>query len=192
MLRKKTSLTVTIRLLLFCCLCPLWSVAQTYTLSGKINDTAGHAVPSATVSAKSIATGKTFTAESASDGTYSIHDLVGGEYEVSAVAGELQAPAIKVTLAAAQSTDLTVSPSAKSVESTPDAAGAATNSSTLFQCSIAIRSRIHPPADTGQYTVTGNACPAYGNAQNSPAPWINYGHSHGRRCHHGTDGQGQR
>lgn len=122
MLRKKTTLAVTMRLMfLFCCLCPLWSFAQTYTLSGKVNDTAGHAVPSATVSAKSIATGKTYTAESASDGTYSIHDLASGDYEVSAVAGELQAPAIKVTLAAAQSTDLTVSPSTKSVESPPNA-----------------------------------------------------------------------
>jgi hypothetical protein len=44
---------------------------------------------------------------------YSILDLAGGDYMVSAVAGELQAPPIKVTLAAAQVVDLTVSPTVK-------------------------------------------------------------------------------
>ena len=94
---------------------------QTYTLSGKVRDSAGHAVPSATVSAKSVATGISFTAETNSDGMYSIHDLAGGDYQVSAVAGELQAPPIKVTLAAAQTTDLTVSPAPKGVEALPNA-----------------------------------------------------------------------
>ncbi len=84
--------------------------AQTYTLSGKVSDSAGHSVPSATVSAKSVATGKSFTGVTNSDGMYSIRDLAGGDYQVSAVAGELQAPPIKVTLAAAQTTDLTVNP----------------------------------------------------------------------------------
>ena len=40
---------------------------------------------------------------------------------VSAVAGELQAPPIKVTLAAAETTDLTVSPAAKGAEALPNA-----------------------------------------------------------------------
>ena len=119
MLILKSPLLVTMQLLLLCCLYSVPSFAETYTLSGKITDTAGKAVPSATVSAKSIATGKTYTAESTSDGTYSIHDLAGGDYEVSAVAGELQAPPIKVTLAAAQSTDLVVSPGTKKVEVPP-------------------------------------------------------------------------
>ena len=121
MLLKKSTLALTMRLLLLCSLCSSPILAQTYTLSGKITDTAGKAVPSATVSAKNIATSKNYTAESASDGTYSIHDLAGGDYEVSAVARELQAPPIKVTLAAAQSTDLTLSPSTKSVETPPSA-----------------------------------------------------------------------
>lgn len=99
-------------LFLFCWLA-MFASAQAYTLSGTVRDTAEHGVPSATVSAKSIATGKTFTAKSNSDGSYAIQDLAGGNYEVSAVAGELQAPPIKVTLAAAQTTDLTVSPSLK-------------------------------------------------------------------------------
>lgn len=95
--------------------------AQTYTLSGKVSDSAGHAVPSATVSAKSVATGQSFAAETNSDGMYSIRDLAGGDYQVSAVAGELQAPPIKVTLAAAQTTDLTVSPAPKGGEGLPNA-----------------------------------------------------------------------
>jgi hypothetical protein len=95
---------------LLSCLLAVPVFAQTYTLSGKVIDTAGHAVPSATVTAKSVATRKSVTAMSNSEGMYSIHDLAGGDYQVSAVAGELQAPPIKITLAAAQTTDLTVSP----------------------------------------------------------------------------------
>jgi len=99
-------------LLLFCFLA-VSAAAESYTLSGTVRDTAAHGVPSATVTAKSIATGKTYSAETNSDGAYAIRDLAGGDYEVSAVAGELEAPPIKVTLAAAQTTDLTVSPSPK-------------------------------------------------------------------------------
>jgi hypothetical protein len=95
---------------LLSCLLAVPVFAQTYTLSGKVIDTAGHAVPSATVTAKSVATRKSFTAITNSEGMYSIHDLAGGDYQVSALAGELQAPPIKITLAAAQTTDLTVSP----------------------------------------------------------------------------------
>lgn len=84
-------------------------LAQTYSLSGTVKDTAAHAVPSATVSAKSVASGKIYTAKTNSDGMYTIPDLAAGDYEVSAVAGELQALPVKVTLAAAETTDLTVS-----------------------------------------------------------------------------------
>jgi len=68
----------------------------------------GHTVPSATVSAKGVATGKFFAAVTNSDGIYSIREPTGGDYQVSAVAGELLAPPIKLTLAAAQTTDLTM------------------------------------------------------------------------------------
>jgi Carboxypeptidase regulatory-like domain len=87
---------------------------QTYALSGKVSDLAGHAVPTATVTAKSVRTGHSFTAVTNSDGMYSIRNLAGGDSQVSAVAGELQAPPIKVTLAAAQTTDLTLSPTPRS------------------------------------------------------------------------------
>ncbi len=94
-------------------------LAQTYTLSGKVLDTSAHVVPSATVTAKSVASGQRYTAQTGADGNYSIKDLAAGDYLVSATAGELQAPPIKVTLAAAQTTDLTVSPAPKSGEGLP-------------------------------------------------------------------------
>ena len=118
---KEGTFAVAMRAFLFCCVLTAAAFAQTYTLQGKVSDSAGHAVPSATVSAKSVATGKSFSAVTASDGMYSIHDLAGGDYMVSAVAGELQAPPIKVTLAAAQTTDLTVSPAPQGAEVLPNA-----------------------------------------------------------------------
>lgn len=95
--------------------------AQTYTLSGTVRDTATHAVPNATVTAKNATTGRAYTAQTNSDGAYTIQDLAAGDYEVSAVAGELQAPAVKVTVAAAQTTDLTVSPKPSEQQEQPNA-----------------------------------------------------------------------
>jgi Carboxypeptidase regulatory-like domain len=117
---------IAIRVFLLSYLLAVPASAQTYTLSGKVSDLAGHAVPTATVTAKSVQTGHSFTAVTNSDGMYSIRDLAGGDYRVSAVAGELQAPPIKVTLAAAQTTDLTVSP-------TPRASANPDQRATLFQ-----------------------------------------------------------
>lgn len=92
------------------CLFPVAGAAQTYSLSGKVTDTATHAVPSATVSARSVAEGRTYTAQTNADGAYSIPNLPAGDYEVWAKAGELKAEPVKVTLAAGQTTDLVVSP----------------------------------------------------------------------------------
>jgi len=120
---NKGTLAMAMRAFLFCCVAVFPVSAQTYTLQGKVSDSAGHAVPSAKVSAKNVATGQSFSTESGSDGMYSIRDLAGGDYMVSAVAGELQAPPIKVTLAAAQTTDLTVSPAPKGREHVSGAPG---------------------------------------------------------------------
>ena len=84
--------------------------AQTYSLSGKVSDTAAHAVPSATVSATRLRDGKMFTARSNGDGDYVIPDLQPGDYKVWAKAGELKAAPVKVTLSAGQTTDLVVGP----------------------------------------------------------------------------------
>jgi hypothetical protein len=118
---KNGTFALAMRAFLFCCVFSYTAFAQTYTLSGKVSDAAGHAVPSAAVSAKSVATGQLFSAETGSDGIYSIQELAGGDYMVSAVAGELQAPPVKVTLATAQTTDLTVIPAPKTGEGAPNA-----------------------------------------------------------------------
>jgi len=89
---------------------------ETLSLSGKVSDTAGHAVPSATVSAKRLRDGKMFTARSNGDGDYVIPDLEAGDYQVWAKAGELSVQPVKVTLAAGLTTDLVLSPSAKSTK----------------------------------------------------------------------------
>ena len=120
MSRLPRSLARAMFVLLFCFSFYASSDAQTFALSGKVTDDASHAVPSATVSVTSQATGKTYTAQTNSDGIYSISNLEPGDYLVSAVAGELRAPPVKVTLAAAQTTDLTVSP-APAAQSLPNA-----------------------------------------------------------------------
>ena len=68
-----------------------------------------------------MASGQTFTGKTGNDGVYSISDLAAGDYTVWAVAGELQAAPFKVTLAAAQTTDLTVVPVAHHLDAVPDA-----------------------------------------------------------------------
>ena len=83
---------------------------ETYSLSGKVSDTAAHAVPSATVWARRIRDGKVFTARTNGDGDYAIPELEPGDYKVWAKAGELEAAPVKVTLSAGQTTDLVVSP----------------------------------------------------------------------------------
>jgi hypothetical protein len=112
MLKHQGRIARAMHLSLFCCLLVAPALAQTYTLSGKVRDTAAHPVPAATVLAKSEATGKNWTAQADANGVYSISNLPAGNYDVGATAGDLEAPPVKVTLAAAQSTDLTVSPKA--------------------------------------------------------------------------------
>ena len=96
--------------LLVCSLALGVASAQTYSLSGKVTDTATHAVPSATVSAQSAANGKVYIAKTNADGDYTIPDLAAGDYRVWAKAGDLRARAVKVTLAAGEMTNLVVSP----------------------------------------------------------------------------------
>ena len=120
-MRRKRPIVRAMCVLLFCCSSSAILLAQAYTLSGKVLDSAAHVVPSATVSAKSMASGQTFTAKTGNDGAYSIPDLAAGDYQVWAKAGELEASPIKVTLAAAQTTDLIVTPVAHRVDTLPEA-----------------------------------------------------------------------
>jgi len=96
--------------LLVCSLALGVASAQTYSLSGKVTDTATHAVPSATVSAKNAANGKVYITKTNADADYTIPDLAAGDYRVWAKAGDLRARAVKVTLAAGEMTNLVVSP----------------------------------------------------------------------------------
>ncbi len=107
------SFVVALPAVMMCCLVSAVAVAETYSITGKVTDTAGHAVPSATVTAKSVKTGDIETARTDAEGVYTFPELAAGDYEVSARAGELQAPPVKVTLAAAETTDLVVSPAPK-------------------------------------------------------------------------------
>ena len=93
-----------------CLLLPLAAFAQKCDLSGKVTDSATHAVPSASVRAKRISDGKTYSAKTNTDGIYTIPELVSGDYMVSAVAGDLKAKPVKVTLAPGATTDLVVVP----------------------------------------------------------------------------------
>lgn len=77
---QKEVLVIAVRAFLLSYLLAVPASAQTYTLSGKVSDLAGHAVPTATVTAKSVQTGHSFTAATNSDGMYSIRDLAGGDY----------------------------------------------------------------------------------------------------------------
>jgi hypothetical protein len=92
------------------------ALGEKLSLSGRVSDTAAHVVPSATVSAKRLRDGKLFRARSNGDGEYVIPDLEAGDYEVWAKAGELSVQPVKVTLAAGLTTDLVLSPSAKSMK----------------------------------------------------------------------------
>src|SRR5580700_6193229 len=79
MLKCKGPWVRTMCVLLFCGSFSAAVLAQSYTLSGKVIDSASHTVPSATVSAKSVTTGQTFTAQTGADGTYSIANLAAGD-----------------------------------------------------------------------------------------------------------------
>ena len=110
MLSHRKNFVFMLQTVMVCCMLPIAGAAEMYSLSGKVTDTAAHAVPSATVSARSVASGKTYTAQTNTDGAYSIPSLPAGDYEVWAKAGELKAPPLRVTLVPGQTTDLVVAP----------------------------------------------------------------------------------
>jgi hypothetical protein len=69
-------------------------------LSGSVTDSAGKVLPGAKVTVKNVSTGQSTEVQSDSTGLYSVVNLAAGDYEVSASADGMSAPAAKVTLIA--------------------------------------------------------------------------------------------
>ena len=84
----------------------------TATLSGKISDSGGAAIPSAKVSVKSVATGQTIETQTDATGSYSVPNLAAGDYEISVSADGFNTQESKVTLTAGSSQTMNITLSA--------------------------------------------------------------------------------
>ena len=86
------------------------------TVSGTVTDSSGRPFPGANISVKNLSTGQTSETQADSSGHYSIPNLPGGEYELSAAHQPGISSVQKVTLAAGaqQVVDLAVSEAASS------------------------------------------------------------------------------
>jgi hypothetical protein len=89
---------------------PLHAQGVGTTLSGKIVDTSGIAVPNAKVSVKNLATGQSVETQTDSGGQYGAPNLMPGEYEVSVSSIGFSTNVAKVTVAvgAQQTMNLTL------------------------------------------------------------------------------------
>jgi len=79
---------------------PLRAQDAQSALSGTVTDTAGKVVPNAKVTVKNLFTGQSSETQADSAGLYSVPNLAAGDYEVSASADGMSAPAGKVSLIA--------------------------------------------------------------------------------------------
>jgi hypothetical protein len=89
---------------------PLRAQVAGATLSGTITDTSGTVVPSATISAKHVATGRSAETHTDSAGRFTLPNLAVGEYQVSASAAGFGTRVATVTITAgvAQTMNLTL------------------------------------------------------------------------------------
>ncbi|HLV93911.1 MAG TPA: carboxypeptidase-like regulatory domain-containing protein [Candidatus Acidoferrales bacterium] len=83
------------------------------TISGKVTNSSGTAVASATVSVKNVATGEAIEARTDSAGSYAVKNLVPGDYEVSASAPGFASKTgkVAVTQSATQTLDFSLAAS---------------------------------------------------------------------------------
>jgi hypothetical protein len=81
---------------------PAKAQADGATLSGIVTTAMGTVVPNARVSVKNVATGQSVDTRSDLTGLYSVKNLLPGDYEVTASADGLSAPAAKVNITEGQ------------------------------------------------------------------------------------------
>jgi outer membrane receptor protein involved in Fe transport len=115
----------------------LFGQTETGQISGTVMDPSGAMIPNATVTAKSSATGLTHTVQTSNGGTYSITDLLPGQYDVSATASGFSKAGTKVTVPVGtrvgQDFQLEVGTATTTVEVTEAAVQVNTETQTLGQ-----------------------------------------------------------
>ena len=80
---------------------PAFSQVTAGTLSGTVTSESGSRIPNAHLSIRNAGNGKTVLADGKEDGTFSVPDLVPGDYEVTATASGFIAARLSVTIRAA-------------------------------------------------------------------------------------------
>jgi hypothetical protein len=89
------------------------------TISGKVTNSSGTAVASATVSVKNVATGEAIEARTDSAGSYAVKNLIPGDYEVSVSAPGFASKMAKVTVTQSATQTLDFSLAASSNAAAP-------------------------------------------------------------------------
>ncbi|MGB8063007.1 MAG: carboxypeptidase-like regulatory domain-containing protein [Candidatus Sulfotelmatobacter sp.] len=107
-------------LVIFVCVAlPLCGQDTNATLSGTITDASGKPVANVSVSVKNVTTGQVAEALTDASGHYSVRNLAPGDYEVTGEAEGLGASAVKVSVPAEQTANLTLGTAQQAPGATP-------------------------------------------------------------------------